>query len=158
MGHDGRALAERTTGRALTLNAEVGLQGEKLMTTTTSRRAPQSGRARTKSALAALLILTVTGGAESASSPYLVITLANNHSYSAAYARVNKQLTVLQAKREGQTRRAKCRNDAAVKWLADQGKETESWQVAAAERQRNDALAAKLNSELAAQSKLQSCE
>ena len=157
MGHDGRALAEREAGRAVTANAEVTLQGEKLMTTPMSRRAPQSGRARTKSALAALLILAATGGAESASSPYLVIRLANNQSYSAAYVRVHKQLTVLQAKREGRTRRAKCRNDDAIKWLTDQGNETASWQVAPSEKQRNDALAAELNTELAAQDKLQPC-
>ncbi len=50
------------------------------------------------------------------------------------------------------------RNEDAIKWLAEQGKETASWQVAPSETERNDALAAGLKSELAAQSKLQSCK
>ena len=119
---------------------------------------PASRRRWTKSALATLLVLAVSGAAESAPSRYIVIKLANNQSYSAAYGRVNKQLTVLQSKRQGRTRRAKCRNDAAIKWLAEQGKETESWKVAVSETQSSDALAAKLNEELAAQNKLQPCK
>ena len=128
------------------------------MTTPTSRRVPQSGQLWAKSVLAAFLILAVGEEAESAPAPYLLIKLANNQSYSAAYGRVNKQLTVLQSKRAGSTRRAKCRNDAAIKWLAEQGKETASWQVVPSETQRNDALTAELKSELAIQSQLQPCK
>ena len=127
------------------------------MTTPVSPRVPQSGRLWAKSALAAFLIFAVVGEAESAPAHYLLIKLANNQSYSAAYGRVNKQLTVLQSKRARQTRRANCRNDAAIKWLAEQERETLSWQVAASETQRNNALAAELKSELDSQSKLQPC-
>ncbi len=128
------------------------------MTTPASRQIPQSGRPSAKSLLAALLIFAVGGVAESAPARYIVIKLANDQSYSAAYGRVNKQLTVLQSKRAGQSRRAKCRNDEAIGWLAEQGKETASWQVAASETQKNDALAAELKSELAVQSQLQPCK
>ncbi len=126
------------------------------MTTPTSRRVPAGLWA--KSLFAAFLILAVGGVAESAPARYIVIKLANNQSYSAAYGRVNKQLAVLQSKRAGQTRRAKCRNDEAIKGLADQGKETASWQVAPSDMQRNDALVAELNGELTNQSQLQPCK
>src|SRR5208337_372067 len=108
--------------------------------------------------LAVVLILAVGAGAQSATLPYVVIRLANSPSYSAAHGQVNKQLTVLQSKRTGSTRRAKCRSEAAIKWLAEQAKETTSWRVASSEMQRNDALAAELESELAAQTKLQPCK
>jgi hypothetical protein len=127
------------------------------MTTPPWRRSPQSGQLWAKLALAAGLILAVGGEAESAPERYALIRLANNQSYSAASGRVNKQLTVLQSKRTGQTRRAKCRNDDAIKWLGEQGKETASWQVPASETQRNDALTAELKSELVIQGSLQAC-
>jgi len=128
------------------------------MTGPLPRLVSRSGRLCAQSALAAFLTVAGYGEAESASARYIVIKLTNNQSYSAAYGRVNKQLTVLQSKRTGSNRRARCRNDEAIHWLAAQGKETESWQVAASETQRNDALAAELKSELAIQNKLQPCE
>jgi hypothetical protein len=111
-----------------------------------------------KSVVAAFLVLAVGGVAESAPERYIVIKLANNHSYSTAYARVNKQLTVLQSKRAGRSRRAKCRNDEAITWLAEQGKETASWEVVPSEMQRNNALVAEIKSELTNQSQLQPCK
>jgi hypothetical protein len=117
-----------------------------------------SGQRWAKSVLAAFLILAVGAGAQSGPALYTVIRLANGPTYSSAYGQVNKQLTALQLRRTGSTRRAKCRNESAIKWLAEQANETASWQVAPSERQRNDALAAELKSELAAQSKLQACK
>ena len=128
------------------------------MTGPLPRRVSRSGRLWAQSALGAFLAVAVHGQAESAPARYIIVKLANNQSYSAAYGRVNKQLTVLQSKRTGPTRRARCRNDEVINWLATQGKETASWQVAASETQKNDALVAELNSELALQNKLQPCE
>ena len=127
-------------------------------TTPTSRSKLQSGKLWARSILAALLILAVSAGAQSAPSRYALIRLAISTGYGAARSQVNKQLTVLQSKRTGPTRRAKCRNEAAIGWLSEQEKDTASWQVDATESKKNDALLAELKSELAAQSKLQPCE
>jgi hypothetical protein len=117
-----------------------------------------SGQRCVNSVLAAFLILAVGAGAQSAPALYAVIRLANSPTYSSAHGQVNKQLTALQLRRTGSTRRAKYRNEAAIKWLAEQPNETASWRVASSERQGNDALAAELKSELAAQSKLEVCK
>jgi hypothetical protein len=104
-----------------------------------------------------MLLISYAADAFGAQSPYIVIKLSNNPSYNSAYGRVNKQLTVLQLKRTGSARRAKCRDADAIGWLAEQGKETAGWKVAASEKRRNDALAAELSAELAAQDTLQAC-
>jgi hypothetical protein len=103
-----------------------------------------SGPRWAKRVLAAFLILAFGAGAQSAPALYAVIKLGNSPTYSSAYGQVNKQLTALQLRRTGSTRRAKCRNEGAIKWLAEQADETASWRVASSERQRNDALAAEL--------------
>jgi len=110
-----------------------------------------------RAALAVMLVVALGGEGIAAQSPYLLVKLSKTPTYSSAYGQVNKQLNVLQARRTGATRRAKCRNEYAIQWLADQSHETASWPAGAADQDRNAKLVAKLRGELAAQSKLQPC-
>ena len=123
------------------------------------RRLPNMSRKFcARPALAASLLVVLGANVFAAQAPYVLVRLSDSPSYSAAYGRVNQQLTVLQSRRTGSTRRAKCRNEEAIHWLAAQSEETAAWRVAASERRQTDSLTTELKIELAAQSRLKPCK
>jgi len=116
-----------------------------------------ASRSWRKPALAVLLTVAFGADAFGAQAAYVLVRLSDSPSYNAAYGRVNKQLTVLQSKRSGSSRGAKCRNEEAIHWLAAQSEETAAWRVGASEQKKADALTTDLKIELAAQSRLKPC-
>ena len=72
---------------------------------------------RSKMVLTALAVLAiVSAGTDSALARYRIVKLKQTSSYDVAYGQVHQQLTALQLRRISG---AKCRHEAAVRWLEE---------------------------------------